>query len=186
LQESLAPGVKRPKFVPPSSPDRFSATGGYPFRQLASKTEYRSGEFAFNECLPSPTSIALAFPIALPGEAAATSNRFHFCSTSFAQNDSLCFSSCARPSALRTQPKLYDRKHRWLAVEQQLPVAQTDSSTMVKNVCLVDPVDSFNRKAQAERDEDEEAITIGTIDDRHEQIEENPIQEDGEDSDVNQ
>ena len=56
---------------------------------------------------------------------------------------------------------------------------------MVKKVCSVDLVDSFNRKAQAERDEDEEAITTGTIDHRHEQIEENPIQEDGEDRHVN-
>lgn len=75
LQESLAPGVKRPESVSSSSPDHFSATGSYPFHQSTSKTEYRSGEFASNECLPSPTSIAPVLPVALLEEAAAASNR---------------------------------------------------------------------------------------------------------------
>ena len=67
------------------------------------------------------------------------------------------------------QPKHFDSKRRWLAAEQQqLPTSEVDSSPMMKKVCLDDINDSFDEKAQAGRDEDEEARTNDTMDDRHE------------------
>ena len=77
-------------------------------------------------------------------------------------------SSIIHHEAVTEQLKHCDQKRRQLVVAAQLPSPQFDLSPMVKRVGLDDTIDAFIEKAQAKRDEDEEAITNGTMDDRHE------------------